>query len=166
MPSVGQENLETVMTSRMPTVKNVGEPCAGEPHARIEVAAGGNRASRHCRTALAPSADPTSSWAAAAYISAAARRTRAAAGSPNKHAWTLSERSTPLRFLIHDRDSKFTRDFDAVFRGEGIEIVRTPIRAPKSKRDDLNPPQQRTAELQLPQRWSQTAVGAGSILTP
>ena len=32
--------------SRMPTVKNVGEPCAGEPHARIEVAAGGNQTSR------------------------------------------------------------------------------------------------------------------------
>src|SRR6266705_5039366 len=29
-------------------------------------------------------------------------------------AWTLSERSTPLRFLIRDRDSKFTRDFDTV----------------------------------------------------
>ena len=27
----------------MPPVKNVGEPCAGEPHARFEVAAGGNR---------------------------------------------------------------------------------------------------------------------------
>jgi hypothetical protein len=27
----------------MPTAKNVGEPCAGEPHARFEVAAGGNR---------------------------------------------------------------------------------------------------------------------------
>ena len=26
----------------MPAVKNVGEPCAGEPHARIEVAAGGD----------------------------------------------------------------------------------------------------------------------------
>jgi putative transposase len=47
-------------------------------------------------------------------------------------AWTLCERSTPLRFLIHDRDSRFTRDFDTVFRSEGIEIVRTPIRAPKA----------------------------------
>jgi hypothetical protein len=27
----------------MPAVKDVGEPCAGEPHARFEVAAGGNR---------------------------------------------------------------------------------------------------------------------------
>jgi transposase InsO family protein len=47
-------------------------------------------------------------------------------------AWTLSERSIPLRFLIHDRDSKFTRDFDNVFRSERIEIVRTPMRAPKA----------------------------------
>jgi putative transposase len=47
-------------------------------------------------------------------------------------AWTLSERSAPLRLLSHDRASKFTRDFDTVFQGEGIEIVRTPIRAPKA----------------------------------
>jgi transposase InsO family protein len=47
-------------------------------------------------------------------------------------AWALGERSTPLRFLIHDRDSKFTRDFDNVVESERIEIVRTPIRAPKA----------------------------------
>jgi putative transposase len=46
-------------------------------------------------------------------------------------AWGLAERSTSMRFLIGDRDSKFTRDFDIVFRTEGIEIVRTPMRAPK-----------------------------------
>jgi putative transposase len=47
-------------------------------------------------------------------------------------AWGLAERSTSVRFLIRDRDSKFTRDFDIVFRSEGIEIVRTPVRAPKA----------------------------------
>jgi transposase InsO family protein len=47
-------------------------------------------------------------------------------------AWGLAERSTPARFLIRDRDSKFTRDFDIVFRSEGIEIIRTPVRAPKA----------------------------------
>jgi hypothetical protein len=44
----------------MPAVNGVGEPCAGEPHARIEVAAGGNwRRVQHAETALAPPADPT-----------------------------------------------------------------------------------------------------------
>ena len=49
--------------SRMPAVKNVGEPCAGEPHARIEVAAGGNQTSRAStrRAVQAPLADPTRS---------------------------------------------------------------------------------------------------------
>jgi hypothetical protein len=38
-------------------------------------------------------------------------------------AWTLLERSEPLRFRIRDRDSRFTHDFDAVFRSEGTEII-------------------------------------------
>ena len=44
----------------MPAVKNVGEPCAGEPHARFEVAAGGDQTSRAsvCRTDQAPPVDP------------------------------------------------------------------------------------------------------------
>ena len=47
-------------------------------------------------------------------------------------AWSLSERPTPIRFLVHDRDSKFSNVFDEVFRGEGVEIIRTPFRAPKA----------------------------------
>jgi putative transposase len=47
-------------------------------------------------------------------------------------AWTVQEQRPWFRFLIRDRDSKFTRDFDAVFRSEGIRVIKTPVRAPKA----------------------------------
>jgi hypothetical protein len=46
-------------------------------------------------------------------------------------AWSLAERTEPPpRFLIRDRDQKFTSEFDAVFRSGRIQEVRTPRRAP------------------------------------
>ncbi|MGH8732793.1 MAG: integrase core domain-containing protein, partial [Burkholderiales bacterium] len=36
------------------------------------------------------------------------------------------------RFLIHDRESKFSAAFDDVFRSEGITVIHTPIRAPQA----------------------------------
>jgi transposase InsO family protein len=44
----------------------------------------------------------------------------------------LDDRSQRPRFLIHDRDTKFSRAFDGIFRSEGISIIRTPIRAPNA----------------------------------
>jgi hypothetical protein len=42
---------------------------------------------------------------------------------------TLGKREQPVRFLVRDRDTKFTRDFDQVFGSEGIRVIRTPVRA-------------------------------------
>jgi hypothetical protein len=50
-------------------------------------------------------------------------------------AWQLGEARTgaePLRFLIHDHDTKFTAAFDTVFAAEGMEIVLTPYQAPRA----------------------------------
>jgi transposase InsO family protein len=39
---------------------------------------------------------------------------------------------TGMLFLIRDRDSKYSGPFDEVFRSAGIQIVKTPIRAPQA----------------------------------
>jgi putative transposase len=48
----------------------------------------------------------------------------------------LEDRVGQLRFLVRDRDTKFTAAFDAVFAGglraEGIRVLRTPARAPQA----------------------------------
>ena len=42
----------------------------------------------------------------------------------------LDERIGQFKFLIRDRDAKFTDTFDAVFASEGIQILLIPMRAP------------------------------------
>src|SRR5438477_1902452 len=37
----------------------------------------------------------------------------------------LNDRGHQLRFLLHDRDSKFSEAFDTIFTGEGVRIIRT-----------------------------------------
>ncbi len=44
----------------------------------------------------------------------------------------LADREQSFRFLLHDRDRKFSGAFDQVFRSEGMRIIRTPIRAPNA----------------------------------
>jgi putative transposase len=44
----------------------------------------------------------------------------------------LGERTSQFRFVIRDRDTKFTAAFDVVFTADNVRILRTPIRAPKA----------------------------------
>jgi putative transposase len=77
------------------------------------------------------------------FISLERRRIEFVASTPNPTgAWvgqqarnlllTLGDRGQPLRFLIHDRDAKFSRGCDNVFQSEGIAVIRTPVQAPNA----------------------------------
>jgi transposase InsO family protein len=77
------------------------------------------------------------------FIELGSRRVHVAGCTPNPSApwvtqqarqltWTLAERPERFRFLIRDRDQKFTDSVDEVFRSDGIEIIRTPFRAPQA----------------------------------
>jgi putative transposase len=45
----------------------------------------------------------------------------------------LDDEGVRASFLIRDRDSKFTRDFDEVFRSQAIRVIKAPVRAPLAR---------------------------------
>ena len=44
----------------------------------------------------------------------------------------LGDRVTTMKFLLRDRDFRFTGSFDAVFTGDGIQILASPPQAPRA----------------------------------
>lgn len=44
----------------------------------------------------------------------------------------LDDHITSIKFLLRDRDTKFTAAFDSVFAAADIRILRSPIRAPRA----------------------------------
>jgi putative transposase len=44
----------------------------------------------------------------------------------------FGERAVRFRFLIRDRDSKFTTVFDEVLVGSGMRVIKAPVRSPQA----------------------------------
>jgi len=44
----------------------------------------------------------------------------------------LAEQASTIKFLVRDRDTKFTASFDAIFAAEGTRIIKSPVRAPRA----------------------------------
>ena len=44
----------------------------------------------------------------------------------------MGEQAGRFHLLVRDRDAKFTAAFDHVFAADGIQVIRTPVRAPKA----------------------------------
>lgn len=47
-------------------------------------------------------------------------------------AWKIQDGDLHPRFLLCDRDTKFTTGLDDVFQSEGVKIVRIPFRSPRA----------------------------------
>jgi putative transposase len=46
--------------------------------------------------------------------------------------WKLDAKGRSFTHLIHDNDGKYNTGFDVVFESQGVEVVRTPFRAPRA----------------------------------
>jgi len=60
----------------------------------------------------------------------------------------VNEELGNVRFLIHDRDAKFTGPFDQILGEEGVRVVKTPVRAPRANA--------------IAERWVRTVVLSAS----
>jgi putative transposase len=75
------------------------------------------------------------------FIEHGSRRVHLAGVTANPHGpWmrqqarnlAIEQRLRRIRFLLHDRDAKFSGPFDVLIRSEGVRVLKTPIRAPQA----------------------------------
>ena len=76
----------------------------------------------------------SSNWTPAGCTWPASPPTRTAVGHQQARnlLLVLGEQGRQARFVLHDRDAKFSRSFDDVFRSDGGEVVLTPVQAPRA----------------------------------
>ncbi|MFR9780967.1 hypothetical protein ACL02O_33655 [Micromonospora sp. MS34] len=51
----------------------------------------------------------------------------------------LQDVDSRARFLVRDRDSKFTQAFDAVLADAGLRVVKSGVRMPRMRRKIIRP---------------------------
>jgi putative transposase len=75
------------------------------------------------------------------FVELGSRRVRLAGVTANPDsAWVrqqardlaIEDRLGKVRFLLHDRDAKFSGPFDEIIRSEGVRVIKTPVRAPRA----------------------------------
>jgi len=150
-PALGPSpDLRRTHEARLPGVADQYPPAARPSEAGASTAAGGTELARvparasseHRRLRfLHRRKHPASPLLRALFIGHANRRVWLAGCTANPTGTWVTQQARNLgldlcdqgvRFLIRDRDSKYSLPFDEVCRSEGIRIVKTPVRAPQA----------------------------------
>ena len=65
-------------------------------------------------------------------ITSATRNPDGAFSAQQARNLAMDDQLEHVRFLIRDRDAKYTRAFDEVFASEGARVIKTPVRTPRA----------------------------------